>query len=94
MKRKIVRNITKRISINLTMKFEQVYDSHATNQDIFLFSMRPLISSIMVKIVQRLCTGASKTFTMLGNDGHAHTAMNEKLIQIQIHYLLIVYFKI
>lgn len=32
MKRKLDRDITKRANINLTMKFDQVFDCHAINQ--------------------------------------------------------------
>lgn len=84
------RDITKRVSKNLTMTFDQVFDSQATNNDIFVFAMRPLIQSVMdgynCSAFVYGATGAGKTFTMLGNEqipGITYLTMKELFDQIK-----------
>lgn len=86
------RDITKRVSKNLTMTFDQVFDNQATNQDVFTFAMRPLVASVMegynCSAFVYGATGAGKTFTMLGNDqlpGITYLTMKELFEQIQAH---------
>lgn len=84
------RDITKRVSKNLTMTFDQVFDNKSSNYDIFTFAMRPLISSVMdgynCSAFVYGATGAGKTFTMLGNEhtpGVAYLTMKELFEQIK-----------
>lgn len=86
------RDITKRVSKNLTMTFDQVFDNQATSNDIFLFAMQPLIGSVMdgynCSAFVYGATGAGKTFTMLGNDqipGITYLTMKELFEQIKVH---------
>ncbi|XP_055321638.1 kinesin-like protein KIF18A isoform X2 [Sitodiplosis mosellana] len=84
------RDITKRVSKNLTMTFDQVFDNQASNRDIYMFAMRPLVSSVMegynCSAFVYGATGAGKTFTMLGSDdipGIAYLTMKELFEQIK-----------
>lgn len=84
------RDITKRINKKLTMTFDRVFDNEASNQDIFEFSMRPLVSSVMdgfnCSAFVYGATGAGKTFTMLGNEenpGITFLTMKELFNQIE-----------
>lgn len=86
------RDITKRVSKNLTMTFDQVFDNHATNPDIFTFAMRPLITSVMdgynCSAFVYGATGAGKTYTMLGNEdvpGITYLTMKELFEQIKAY---------
>lgn len=66
------RNLMKRLHKNMTFTFDRVFDSDATNPEIFEFAIRPLIASLMdgynCSVFVYGATGAGKTFTMLGND--------------------------
>lgn len=86
------RDITKRVSKNLTMAFDQVFNNQARNNDIFEFSMRPLVQSVMqgynCSAFVYGATGAGKTFTMLGNEenpGVTYLTMKELFDQIEEH---------
>lgn len=83
------RDITKRVCKNLTMSFDQVFDNKSTNYDIFEFSMRPLVTSVMqgynCSTFVYGATGAGKTFTMLGSEdvpGITYLTMKELFEQI------------
>lgn len=86
------RDITKRVSKNLTMTFDQVFDNQASNADIFMFAMRPLIASVMegynCSAFVYGATGAGKTYTMLGNEdipGITYLTMKELFEQIKAY---------
>lgn len=75
---------------DLKMSFDRVFDSDATNYDIFQYAMRPLISSVLngyncCAFVYGV-TGAGKTYTMLGNESHrgvVYSTMEELFKQIE-----------
>lgn len=86
------RDITKRVSKNLTMSFDQVFDNQSHNSDVFEYSMRPLVQSVMkgynCSAFVYGATGAGKTFTMLGsadNPGVTYLTMKELFEQIDLH---------
>lgn len=86
------RDITKRVSKNLTMTFDRVFDNQATNVDVFEFSMRPLVQSVMqgynCSAFVYGATGAGKTYTMLGTDtnpGITYLTMKDLFDQIEAH---------
>lgn len=84
------RDISKPVQKNMTMRFDQVFDTHETNHDIFAFSMRPLIAWLMdgynCSAFVYGSTGAGKTFIMLGNAqnlGLTYLTIEELFKQIQ-----------
>lgn len=86
------RDITKRVNKNLTMAFDRVFDNQATNVDVFEFSMRPLVQSVMegynCSAFVYGATGAGKTYTMLGsesNPGITYLTMKDLFDQIEAH---------
>lgn len=79
----------KSVSKNSTMTFDQVFNAQATNDDIFVFAMRPLIQSVLngynCSAFVYGATGAGKTFTMLGSEqvpGITYLTMKDLFEQI------------
>lgn len=75
---------------DLTLSFDRVFGSEATNLDVFEFAMRPLVSSVLngfnCSAFVYGVTGAGKTYTMLGSDRHrglVYSTMEELFKQIQ-----------
>lgn len=83
------RDITKRVSKKLPMTYDRVFGNGATNNDIFVHSMRPLVTTALqgfnCSTFVYGATGAGKTFTMLGsreNPGITYLTMRELFDQI------------
>ncbi|KAJ6625238.1 Kinesin-like protein KIF18B [Pseudolycoriella hygida] len=75
---------------DLRLSFDRVFGKEATNVDIFHYSLRPLISSVLKGynccVFVYGVTGAGKTYTMLGSDtkrGVVYLAMEELFRQIE-----------
>lgn len=71
------------------MSFDRVFDDKSTNEEIFKFSMRPLVASVMQGYNSSVfvygATDSGKTFTMFGSEevrGITHLTMNELFEQI------------
>lgn len=75
---------------DLSLSFDRVFGSEATNRDVFEYAMRPLVSSVLdgynCSAFVYGVTGAGKTFTMLGTDRHrglVYLTMDELFKQIE-----------
>lgn len=70
--KQVHRDITKRVKKKLTIEFDSIFDSDASNIDVFESCTKPLIASVMdgynCSVFVYGATGAGKTHTMLGNE--------------------------
>ncbi|XP_037931656.1 kinesin-like protein KIF18A isoform X2 [Teleopsis dalmanni] len=85
------RDITKRINKKLSMDFDRVYDTCATNINIFEECTAPLVDTVLngynCSVFVYGATGAGKTFTMLGNEsipGLTYLTMRDLFNKIQL----------
>lgn len=86
------RDITKKVCKKLPLRYDCVYGKTATNEDIFVNSMRPLVTTALqgfnCSTFVYGATGAGKTHTMLGNSEHlgiTFLTMRELFDQIATH---------
>lgn len=84
------RDITKRIKKKLNMEFDSVFDTEATNDQVFETCTKSIVTSVMngfnCSVFVYGQTGSGKTYTMLGsenNPGITFLTMRELFLQIE-----------
>ncbi|XP_055914220.1 kinesin-like protein KIF18A [Eupeodes corollae] len=84
------RDMTKRVNKKLSMDFDRVFDTEASNEDLFEECTRPLVDAVMngynCSVFVYGATGAGKTFTMLGSEdsrGLTYLTMQDLFFKIE-----------